>query len=66
MPTTRGEIIKYILIQQSMKMETPKKKNAQNMSITLKECLENKDWLKGYEIINRDTKNRLKNHLYDD
>lgn len=47
-------------------METPKKKNAQNMSITLKECSENEDWLKAYEIIARDSKNRLKNHYYDD
>lgn len=47
-------------------METPKKKNARSTSITLKECSENEDWLKAYEIIKRDTENRLKNHLYDD
>jgi hypothetical protein len=47
-------------------METPKKKNAQNMYITLKECLESQGWLEAYEKIKRDTSHRLKNHLYDD
>lgn len=36
------------------------------MYITLKECLEDPEWLKGYEKIRRDTENRLRNHFYDD
>lgn len=47
-------------------METPKKKNAQGTYTTLKECSEDPDWLEAYEIIKRDSENRLKNHLYDD
>ena len=49
-----------------MKMETQKKNSAQNTHITLKECLNDPGWMKGYEIIVRDTKYRLKNHYYDD
>jgi hypothetical protein len=47
-------------------METPKKQNVQNTSITLKECLENQAWLDAYEKIKRDTAYRLKNHYYDE
>lgn len=47
-------------------MENTKKQNVRNMYTTLKECLEDPGWLEAYEIIKRDTKNRLKNHLYDD
>ncbi len=47
-----------------MKMEKQKKDSARSTFITLKECLENENWQKGYEIILRDTKNRLKNHYY--
>lgn len=64
--TMIGKTINTTLTQLSMTMETPNKKNARNMYTTLRECLENQDWLKGYEKIKRDTSNRLKNHLYDD
>lgn len=47
-------------------METQKKKNAQSTYTTLKKCSEDPAWLEAYETIKRDTKNRLKNHLYDD
>lgn len=47
-------------------MEKKKKENVQNTHITLKDCLEDPNWQKGREIIERDTRNRLKNHLYDD
>lgn len=47
-------------------METPKKNSAQGTYLTLKECLKDEEYLKALEIIERDTKNRLKNHYYDD
>ena len=40
-------------------METQNKQNAQNTYITLKECLENEDWVKAYELIKRDTKKQI-------
>ena len=49
-----------------MKMETPKKQDAQNTSLTLKDCAKDPRWIEGYEIIKRDTSYRLKNHFYDD
>lgn len=47
-------------------MENKKKDRAQSTHTTLKECLEDDNWQKGREIIERDTKNRLKHHFYDD
>lgn len=47
-------------------MENEQKNRVQSTSTTLKECLKDENWLKGYETIKRDTKNRLKNHYYDD
>lgn len=47
-------------------METRKKSSARGTYITLKECLEDPDYQKALKIIERDTKNRLKNHYYDD
>lgn len=43
-----------------------KKKNVHHTYITLKECVNNPDWKKMYEVIKRDTEFRLKNHFYDD
>jgi len=47
-------------------MENPNNKSARNTHTTLKECLNDPNWLKMYDIIVRDTKIRLKNHWYDD
>ena len=49
-----------------MKTETPNKQPVQNTMLTLKECVNDPAWRKGYEIIRRDTKYRYKNHFYDD
>ena len=61
-----GWIIKNIPTQSKTKMENPKKKNAPNTSITLKDCIEDPNWQAMYELIKRDTKYRLQNHFYDD
>lgn len=47
-------------------METQKKSPARRTYTTLKECLEDENWQKMYELIARDTSYRLKNHFYDD
>ena len=65
MHTIIGEIIKFTLISQSMKMETQKKNHVQSTHITLKECLNDPEWLKGLELIQRDTKTRLENSWYE-
>lgn len=49
-----------------MKMENQKKDPVQGTHITMKECLNDPEWQKAYELIVRDTKYRLKNHFYDD
>lgn len=54
-----------ILTLLSMKMETPKKNNVRHTYTTLKECLEDPNWEKAYDIILRNLKYRLKNHCYE-
>lgn len=48
-----------------MKTETPKKNNVRHTYTTLKECLEDPNWGKAYDIILRNLKYRLKNHCYE-
>ena len=62
--TTIGKRTSFLLTLQSMKTETPNKKNAQNMYTTLKKCSEDPDWLKAYEIIKRAEEYILKNKCY--
>lgn len=45
-------------------METPKKQNAQSTSNTLKQALQNEDYLKAQELMSRHQKIRLENGLY--
>ena len=45
-------------------MENPKKKRAQDMYTTLKECLTNPEFLRALEIMSRNEKNVYKNHMY--
>lgn len=47
-------------------MEKRKNEGVQNTHITLKECLNDPNWIRMYNIIIRDTRNRLRNHFYDD
>lgn len=45
-------------------METPKKQNAQDTSNTLKKFLQDEDFLRALELIERAEKNSLKNGFY--
>lgn len=64
MPTITGKNNNYILTQHSMKMETPKKHPAQGMSNTLKQALNDENYLKALALFERAQKNRLINKLY--
>lgn len=45
-------------------METPKKQNVQNTSNMLKQYLQNEDYLKALELMEKHQKIRLNNGLY--
>ena len=47
-----------------MKMETPKKHNAQDTSNTLKRALQNENYTKAMKVMIRAYKNAIKNGLF--
>lgn len=47
-----------------MKMETPKKQNAHSISHTLKDYLNNEDYIKALRLIEQHQQIRLRNGLY--
>ena len=63
-PIITGKNNNYILTRHSMKTETPKKRPAQGMSNTLKQALNDENYLKALALFERAQKNRLINKLY--
>lgn len=64
MLTNSGKITRNIFIQRSTKMEAPNKQSAPSTSLTLKECLNDPDYLRALDIIVQAQKNAIKNGLY--
>lgn len=65
MLTINGKNNNFILTLRSMKMETPKKHNAQDTSNTLKRALQNESFIKAMKVMLQAHKNAIKNGLFD-
>ena len=62
--TENGKKNNFIHIQHLMKMETPNKHNAQDMSNTLKRALNDSNYLKAMDKIVTACRNAIKRGLY--